>query len=366
MHQCWMSRGGSALLTAALAVACGARTGLPDPGPATDQPVCSGAPITATAPIPNLYLVLDTSQSMSLDSKWSTVRSVVAAMMDQVGPRARFGVTVFPTSADNGCGTGTQVLSLRLGDNTGATSAAFLAATNFDPVGGTPTAATLEALKPTLETFSGVTYVILATDGGPNCNPDLTCNVDQCTVNLEGEYPQCPVGGPFNCCDPNNDTVQQSVTGPTGCLDGTSTVQAASDLRALGVRTFVIGIPGSGPYGGILDSVATAGGTARSTEPFYYSVDTADTSQLESAIESVTLQTLSCAFTLDHAPSDPGEVNVYVGGVILAQNAGGGANGWTLEGTTLTLLGSTCVGLEAQPNTPVTVLEGCPTVIASP
>jgi hypothetical protein len=357
------------ILAAALVVACGARTGLPDQGPPFDQNVgdCNGTPIAATAPIPNLYLVLDTSQSMSLDSKWSIVRSVVATMMDQVGPRARFGVTVFPApGSPDDCATGVEVMPLRLGDSGGVTSAAFLAATNFSPTGGTPTAATLEMLKPTLQSFVGVTYVILATDGGPNCNADLTCNVDQCTVNLEAEYAQCPAGGPLNCCDPNNDTAQQSVTGPTGCLDGANTVQAASDLRALGIRTFVVGIPGSGPYADILDNVAAAGGTARSTEPYYYSVDTADTSQLESAIESVTLETLSCEFTLAQAPSDPGEVNVYVGGVVLPQNAGAGADGWTLEGTTLTLLGSTCLGLEAQPNTPVTVVEGCPTVVASP
>ena len=365
MRYSWLSRGGSAVLAGTLVAACGARTGLlQEDLPFQDGgvPTCNGSPIAASAPTPNLYLVLDASESMSEQSKWTDVRTVVAAMMDQVGPRARFGVTVFPTASDNGCGAGAEVMSLRLGDSNGVTSAAFLAATAFSPSGGTPTAATLEDLAPLLQTFSGVTYVVLATDGGPNCNASLTCNVDQCTVNLEAEYSNCPTGGPLNCCDPNN----PDVTGPTGCLDGLRTVQAVSDLRALGVRTFVVGIPGSGPYAGILDNAAAAGGTARSSEPYYYSVDTADQSQLESAIESVSLQLLNCEFTLAHAPANPAEVNVYVGGALLPKNADNGADGWQLEGTTLAFLGSSCQALEAQPNTEVAVYEGCPTVIANP
>jgi hypothetical protein len=133
----------------------------------------------------------------------------------------------------------------------------------------------------------------------------------------------------------------------------------------MGVRTFVVGIPGSGPYADILDDAAAAGGTARSSEPYYYSVDPADRTQLESTIASVSLELLSCAFTLAHAPSDPTEVNVYVGGTLLPQNAGNGADGWELQGTTLTFLGSACQALEAQPDTQVAAYEGCPTVIAN-
>jgi hypothetical protein len=349
------------MVAGALLAACGARTGLlvgESPSPDGGVPNCGETPIPATAPIPNLYFVLDTSTSMNEQSKWSIVRSTIATIMQEVGARASFGVTVFPTTGGDNCGTGHEVMSLRLGDNDGATAAAFLAATDFTPLGGTPTAATLEALEPLLSTFSGVTYAILATDGGPNCNASLTCDVDQCTMNLEGSQVNCVPDGAFNCCDSNGGNV-------LGCLDGPRTIQAVSDLRAMGVRTFVVGIPGSAPYADILDNAAAAGGTARSSEPYYYSVDTADRTQLESAIASVTLELLSCAFTLAHAPSNPAEVNVYVGGTLLPQNAGNGADGWELQGTTLTFLGSTCQTLEAQPDTQIAVYEGCPTVIAN-
>jgi hypothetical protein len=98
----------------------------------------------------------------------------------------------------------------------------------------------------------------------------------------------------------------------------------------------------------------------------YYSVDTADRTQLEAAIESVTLETLSCAFTLAHAPANAGEFNVYVGGNVLPQGGASPVDGWSLQGTTLTFRGTTCQELEAQPNTQVEVFEGCPTVIATP
>lgn len=351
-------RGGGAMVAGIVLASCGARTGLlveelppPDGGGVT----CSETPIGVTAPIPNLYFVLDTSTSMNEQSKWSNVRSAIALMIQEVGPRARFGVTVFPTVGVDHCAAGHEVMSLRLGDDSGAAVAAFLAATDFTPSGGTPTAPTLEAIAPLLQTFSGVTYAILATDGGPNCNASLTCDVEQCTMNIESQSP-CVSGGPTNCCDGN----------ALGCLDGVKTVEAVSDLRAIGVRTFVVGIPGSAPYADVLDNAAAAGGTARSSEPYYYSVDTSDRSQLESAIASVSLETLSCAFTLARAPSNPAEVNVYVGGSVLPLDEGSGSDGWTLQGTTLTLLGSTCQRLEAQPNTQVAVVEGCPTVIVTP
>jgi hypothetical protein len=44
--------------------------------------------------------------------------------------------------------------------------------------------------------LEGEKYVLLATDGGPNCNPILRCEADECTVNLDGK---CDSGG--NCCE---------------------------------------------------------------------------------------------------------------------------------------------------------------------
>jgi hypothetical protein len=244
-------------------------------------------------------------------------------------------------------------MPLRQGDSTGAAADAFLAATDITPVGGTPTAATLAALVPELTSFPQQTFAVLATDGGPNCDADLTCDATSCTSNMDGVQ-GCPVGGPPNCCDP------VSGVGGIGCLDGPAATQAVKALRAAGVQTYVMGIPGSAPYAAVLDQLALAGGTARSSEPLYYDVDSADTSALGDALAQIAAQaTASCSFTLAHAPTDAGEVNVYVGGNLVPRDGG---NGWSLAGTKLTLEGTTCDAIRTGKALSVRVIEGCPTV----
>ncbi|HEY3818564.1 MAG TPA: vWA domain-containing protein [Polyangiaceae bacterium] len=345
-------------LTALTAVACGARTGLLVPLDTEDGgltgPACMGTEIPLDTNAPNLYFVIDGSTSMQEDSKWTNVRSSVAALITALGPRASFGAAVFPTQGGDACTTGSEVMPVQPGDSQGTAAAAFLAATSVNPTGGTPTAATLRALVPELSSFPQLTFAILATDGGPNCDPTLSCGVAACTSNMDGA-PGCPVGGPPNCCDP--------VTGAGGlaCLDGTATVQAVSALRAAGVETFVMGIPGSAPYAAVLDELALAGGGARANEPYYYQVDSSDTGALGDALGEIAAQAVaSCTFTLTQTPGDPGLVNVYVDGSVVPQS---GANGWSLAGTKVTLEGSTCGGVEAGTALSVHVEQGCPTVM---
>jgi hypothetical protein len=355
-----MSRAAWTLALAGIpALACGARTPLLVPEPADgggdDVASCQGKEIPLKVNAPNLYFVLDHSGSMSEQSKWTNVRSVVSDLMTQLGPRAYFGATMFPApDTSDACAVGAEVMSLQLGDSQGAAANAFLAATSADPAGGTPTAPTLEELVPELTSFHGPTFAILATDGGPNCNPALMCGADQCTSNMDGVM-GCPVGGPPNCCDSTGGGV-----GGIGCLDGPRTTQAVTDLRAAGVQTFVMGIPGSAPYAAVLDDLAVAGGTARPGEPRYYRVDTADTSALGSALAQIAAQvTASCTFTLNHAPADPNAVNVYVGGSVVPRD---GPDGWSISGTTLTLEGATCTAIRTGKAVSVRVVEDCPTI----
>jgi hypothetical protein len=345
-------------LASLTAVACGARTGLLVPLDTIDggltPPACMGTEIPLDTNAPNLYFVLDGSTSMQEDSKWTNVRSAVATLISQLGPRAAFGAAVFPTQGADACTTGSEVMPVQAGDAQGATASVFLAATSLTPKGGTPTAATLAALLPELTSFPQLTFAILATDGGPNCDASLSCTADQCTSNMDGA-PGCPTGGPPNCCDPNTGI------GGLGCLDATETTQAVAALRAAGVETFVMGIPGSAPYAAVLDQLAVAGGGPRATEPFYYQVDTSDTGALGAALAQIAAQaTASCTFTLTHAPTKPGEVNVYVGGSVVPED---GADGWSLVGTKLTLEGSTCQAIETGTALSVEVEEGCPTVM---
>jgi hypothetical protein len=315
---------------------------------------CTETPVPVDPNIPNLYFVLDVSTSMNDNSKWTNVRTVVGELIAQLGPSAYFGAAVFPHQGTaDVCAAGVEVMHLTRGDMQGATEKTFLNATAFQPSGGTPTAATIAALTPDLRSLRSPTFVILATDGGPNCDPVLTCDVTQCTSNIDG-VAGCPLAGP-SCCDPSR-------SGGQACLDGDRTVQAVATLATYGIQTYVLGIPGSGPYGSVLDRMAMAGGTARASEPLYYSADGSDTGNLGAAFAQIAAQTMaSCNFTLGELPVNPNDVNVSVEGNIVHQS---GPDGWSLEGTQLTIRGASCKVIQSQITaSPVTVTQGCPTIL---
>src|SRR5262249_18656250 len=81
---------------------------------------------------------------------------------------------------------------------------------NLAAFGGTPTAATLAALTPYLQSLGRNTFVVLATDGAPNCNATASCDIANCQVNIAG---QCTIPG--NCCVGANNNTNCNDTDPT-------------------------------------------------------------------------------------------------------------------------------------------------------
>ena len=67
--------------------------------------------------------------------------------------------------------------------------------------------------------------------------------------------------------------------------------RAAADLAGAGIKTFVIGVPGSEPYDMVLDRLAVEGGTARAAEPLYYPVATSDTAALAAVFAQIVART---------------------------------------------------------------------------
>ncbi|MGH7296688.1 MAG: vWA domain-containing protein, partial [Polyangiaceae bacterium] len=219
--------------------------------------------------------------------------------------------------------------------------------------GGTPTAATLAALAPAIEGVPGKTYVVLATDGGANCDLSATCAVDSCTYNMESQQ-NCPSGGTPNCCDPAEGGDVR------GCLDAQPTLDAVTELAKAGVPVYVVGLVGSGTYASLLDQLAVAGGTSRGTEPLYYDVTTTDQASLLATMSKIAAQiTGTCTLTLDQVPPDASLINVFLDGQVLPQS---GANGWTLVGDVVTILGSSCQQIIDGDVLDVRVVAGCPTV----
>lgn len=320
----------------AVASACGART------PLLESEWCQGATLPVETQLPSLYFVLDHSLSMKDGNKWDQIRNVVAGVMASVGDRARFGVTILPGSAGV-CSVGAEAMPLVRGDAFGAagpTVAKFLQVTAAPPEGGTPTAATLDDLAKRL---AGVRHAvaILATDGGPNCNPAISCEVGTCILNVEG-LNGCVPDTPPSCCD----------AAVLNCLDAERAENAVSLLRAAGVPIYVVGIPGSEVYGPVLDAMAVRGGTARPGSPRYYRVESQQA--LATALDEIADQvTKACVLTLTTTPALAAGVTVSVRGAARARGTE-----WTLDDTRLTLLGTACTDFGGD-KTAVHVEDGC-------
>jgi hypothetical protein len=316
---------------------------------------CGCLELSLLSDAPNIYFVLDRSGSMG-GGKWETMRTVLSRVVTRLGPRIRFGATVFPGfSSNDGCGSGSEVMPLMPGDSPAGTAGPavkrFLSGTNVSVLGGTPTAATLRELLPKLSGLPERTFVILATDGGPNCNSQATCSAADCIFNIEGAD-NCPPGGPPNCCSPEFHAAES-------CLDRDPTREAVAAFHAANIPVYVVGVPGSGPYAELLDSLAEAGGTARPSGTKYYRIDGTDPAAFQTALSQVAAKiTADCTFALNPAPPDPKRVNVYFDDVVVAP---GDTEGWKFDGDKVTLLGQSCASVLAGEVLNVRVISGCPT-----
>jgi hypothetical protein len=332
-------------------------------GRGPDGGVCACVDEPLALDPPTLYFVLDRSGSMNDGNKWITIRGVVGKLATSLGQRAKFGAAVFPDPTQDGCTPGGAVwpsfgVPPLQGDGTlgrpGPRDASLMSAlASIDANGGTPTAATLAALLPKLQKWGSKTYVVFATDGGPNCNASASCSSAMCTYNIEGDQ-GCTATGP-DCC-----VVNGPGGGPLSCLDADPTIAAVTAFASAGIPVYVLGVPGSEPYASLLDRLAVAGGTARGSEPQYYAVTTFDEQALSSAMSTIAAKvTGSCTLTLDAVPPEPDLVNVFLDGSAIAQ---AGADGWTLQGQVVTILGASCQAILDGDVIDVRVVAGCPTV----
>ena len=334
-----------------------ASTGLPGCGEQDSGAFCQCVDTPLFTDAPNIYFVLDRSGSMATDNKWGTVRDVVASTMRSLGPRANVGATVFPGFSSASCGSPAEIMSLRPGDPPGNANGAnvqtLLNATSGDPFGGTPTASALAFVRSKLSGAKGKTFVVLATDGGPNCNGSITCSAALCQPNIEGQA-GCPVNGTPNCCESPEGS-------PESCLDSMATIDAVSNLKEVGIPVYVIGLPGTTTYGSLLDTLATTGGTAQPTGPTrYYAVTTAGEAELLATLKTIAAKiTATCDFQLASPPVDPTLVNVYFDEQVLPADP---VNGWKLVGSTVTLLGTACSQVLNGDVLDVRIIAGCPTV----
>jgi hypothetical protein len=312
--------------------------------------ICGNEEHTPLTTYPLLYFVFDRSGSMADveggQTRYEQVRSAALDMTDSLGALVRVGAAVFPTDDPNGvdaCIPGKEVYSPKVDPGP-----VFASSIDVEPFGGTPISATLEALLPELSAETAPKVVLLATDGAPNCNGDITCGPDQCMVNLLG---QCPPDVP-NCCEPPDGTW-------LNCVDRLATIQAVMALKNAGVNVYVIGIPGSELFATVLDQMALAGGVPQEGQPtYYYRVD--DLATLSGVFKGIASALVSCTYDVADPPTEQGLTNVYFDEVVVPLDP---VDGWVwVDGDTIELEGAACQQLKNGGVHKVQIVSGCPTV----
>jgi hypothetical protein len=326
---------------------------------------------------PDLYFAIDASGSMLEDipqgvartslfaptDRYRTLAQAIQSLLARVGHRVNYGATLFP-SADQICDAGEEVLALTPGDRVSFAVSGeqgpvlkrlMFAINRRTPEGGTPVAQALAGLLPRLRGRGTDSYVFLVTDGGPNCNAGLRCDPASCIPNIErlqlSEDLVCEA--PLNCCD-------DALFGGGNCLDDAASRDAVLALADAGVRTFVIGMPGSEAFAEVLDRLAESGGLARATAPLYYSV--ADAQELSDTVSALGLRVaLGCTIELAEVPPDPGLVNLFFDGQLIPADP---IEGWIFSDPhTVQVLGEACSLMQSGDVLQADVVAGCPVVI---
>jgi hypothetical protein len=350
-----------------------------EPPPVTAPPTCENDISQVAIAKPNLYFLLDISGSMSEPISSSSSTSKIAASKQAIlrvikerGPRLNYGLAAFPmiqaTLPDPECAPGKELFSVTPGDplrcgelqNNGPVlndvSDVLL---DLRAGGGTPLSPSVKALAPQLLTLKGQTALLVLTDGAPNCNPDAKCTAANCALSAFGEYVgDIRCGSQVNCCD--SSVVGDLVLNPGSyCFDADDSVRRISDLKDAGVRTFIVGVPGASELRGLMNSLAEAGGTARSGDTKYF--DVRDHDQLDAALDAISAEVaVPCELELDPPPDGSSLLNVYLDRELVPSNS---ENGWSFRSGKVTLLGDSCAKLQSGEATEVAVVSGCGTVL---
>lgn len=335
---------------------------------------CGFTNLTAAPLEVNVLLVVDKSLSMEdtpagFDSdKWTALRSALEATFEETEAKISFGLDLYPYSGTSGealedsCDMpSSSAIVVPVQAGTEATPLILQALDDNPPSGGTPTAKALARAHEYYtsgagKSLKGAKYVLLATDGGPNCSADtsITCEAATCTVNMDGK--DC--GG--NCCDPDKDP-----DGPSKCLDDAASIQAVADLAADGIKTFVIGIPGTEAYAETLDALADESGVENpDAPPSYFAVSAEGGAEgLANVLSKVTTGLItSCQLQLEEEPPNINDVFVVIDGELISKDV---EDGWAesdpaTSPPTIVIQGATCEKLESEGAEYINVSYGCP------
>jgi hypothetical protein len=330
----------------------------------TPDEACAEGSGTADAIPAVVQMVVDTSGSMDWvpgtemragrgqQSKWDITSQALKDAVAKLPSSVAVGLNFYPNTRDDmPCINNRIALKIALLGNANSTQR-----TNFDravdaagPQGGTPTHAAYRFGEKAVadSPLTGQKFVLLITDGIPTRT--LTCEGDGMTA-----------------------------------VDSQPLIdEVGMDLAMHGVKTFVIGSPGSEDARTDLSKMATAGGTATAgcsdSGPTYCHLDMTTAKDFAAALAAglaqIAGQISTCEFAIPPAPPgktlDPKRVNVlYTHGdgtqsSILHDGTDMCAAGWKYDDDTaptkITLCGADCDAVKADQGAKVDVIFGCST-----
>lgn len=294
----------------------------------------------------------------SCPTRISEMKSAMNTFLTSSGTVARMGLTLFPeASTTNACIMASSIdkqfpAPTAVDDGTDAALQAKADEINariqqLSCSGGTPTGASLRFVGE----YAGLNdandfrddFVLLLTDGLPNCNQENPNNVCGCY----GQSGGCSAAQTAACaCTGATAAACTNTIGCSlSCLDQDGAVAAVRALRMKSIKTIVVGF-GADLVGGtgteVLNSLAKEGGFARTcpngtdaecgsgntcivadkvcTSAFYQATNGAELSAALNNISNL-LGVDACVYTLSEQPSDARYLAVVMDGVTLTEGA---------------------------------------------
>jgi hypothetical protein len=276
----------------------------------------------------DVLLVLDTSSSMieekirtTGNTRWADITAALDEVLPATDKEVSWGLMQFPGKGGQ-CAAGAVDVGVARG-NAQAIMQRYRANPPPERINYTPTRISVTAAADWLATSPSRNpkYIVLATDGEPNCRGDTD-----------------------------------------GVAKDPDAVDAIANAAERGIPVFVVGIATASTAVRTLDAMAVAGGRTRAaTSPKYYPAE--DGAQFVAAMRSISGQVASCVFAMKSAPPVPDNVLVEFSDGSHAVRDVTRADGWdytNAANTSIELYGPPCEKVMNKTYKEANILFGCP------
>ncbi|MCP4601404.1 MAG: VWA domain-containing protein [Proteobacteria bacterium] len=258
---------------------------------------CGESNFVISAAEVDMLIVLDRSNSMYDGDLWTEMGNALVEVTSKMQDYINFGLMLFPSldcinePPKSQCSMPSDAhVEINQADAIQAIADTVDPTDGVGCCGGTPTGAALDSARTYLNSVEDELdrFVLLATDGAPNCNSDINENSCKCTA-----------------LDPEDCDITK-----LACLDDSKSYDAAFELYNSGYKTYVIGVGGTIEWQDVMNGIASAG----KTEQYYPATDA---TELLNAFEAITGAIINCEFNIDwtsipeDASEDPDKVNFY-------------------------------------------------------